>query len=296
MHMFLRTNLLIMTAIIGLSTGCNQGHPGVIRDDYTTYPVYTENDLEMIYQPSETRFRIWSPAAEEAEVRVYKTNDDTVPVHTLPMKTSDNGTWTAKFKGDLHHHYYTFRTRHQEKWLNETPGIYVKAAGVNGMKGFICDPSEANPDGWEQDPIPQWNDYNAMVLYELHIRDISMHPNSGIQKQGKYLWLTETGTTNTWGDATGLDHLKEMGITHIHLLPVFDFRTIDETRLQDNTYNWGYDPQNYNVPEGSYSTNPFDPLVRIREFKEMVMALHKAGIGVIMDVVYNHTSDTENSN
>src|SRR5690606_36406704 len=146
-----------------------------------------------------------------------------------------------------------------------------------------------NPPGWVQDKRPALKNFTDIILYELHVRDASISPNSGIRNKGKYLGLTETGTKSPEGLATGLDHLKQLGVTHVHLLPVFDFRSIDESRPQDNRYNWGYDPENYNLPEGSYSSNPADGATRIREFKQMVQALHAAGIRVVMDVVYNHT-------
>lgn len=292
---YARKNLFMLSMIL-LVNSCGPGDGKITPLTYEEYPVYTGNDLELQFTEAKTRFRIWSPMAEAAEVRLYERNEDSVPWKTLKMKRAENGTWTASYKGNLHHKFYTFRTRHDGLWLAETPGIYVKATGVNGYKGFICDPAEANPEGWDSDKGPVVQSFSDIILYELQVRDMSIHPNSGIQNKGLYKGLTERGTTNNWGQSTGLDHIAELGVTHVHLLPVFDFRTIDETRPEDNNYNWGYDPQNYNVPEGSFATDPHDPLVRIREFKEMVMAFHNSGIGVIMDVVYNHTSETENSN
>jgi len=290
------TKTIIMLALISLANSCGSGDASKQPLPYDEYPVYAGNDLELNFSEAETWFRIWSPMAGAAEVRLYERNEDTIPWEVLKMKRAENGTWTARYKGNLHHRFYTFRTRHFDHWLAETPGIYVKATGVNGQKGFICNPREADPEGWENDRGPVVKSFSDIILYELHVRDMSIHANSGIQNKGLYKGLTERGTTNNWGQSTGLDHIIELGVTHVHLLPVFDFRTIDETRPEDNTYNWGYDPQNFNVPEGSYASNPHDPLVRIREFKEMVMAFHNAGIGVIMDVVYNHTGETENSN
>ncbi|MDK2910331.1 MAG: pullulanase [Bacteroidales bacterium] len=263
---------------------------------YDQYPFYPGDDLEMVWTPEETHFRIWSPVAEAAEVRIYKSNEHIEPIMVLPMSPDVLGTWVATFKGNLLHHFYTFRTKHAGAWLLETPGIYAKAVGVNGTRAYIFDPSETYPEGWENDRGPQLLSPVDAVIYELHLRDISIHPSSGIVHKGKFLGLAEAGTKNLWNQSTGLDHLKELGITHVHILPMFDFHTIDESRLEDNEYNWGYDPQNYNAPEGSYATNPFDPVVRNREMRQMVMALHQAGIGVVMDVVYNHTFDAGSSN
>ncbi len=200
-----------------------------------------------------------------------------------------------KDKKDLKGKFYTFQVNINDKWLDETPGMWVKATGVNGKRAAIIDFSETNPAGWLNDQRPPLKNQADAMIYEVHIRDFSVSPNSGIKNKGKFLSFTERGTKNQFGEATGIDHLKELGITHVHLLPVFDFASIDETKLSENKYNWGYDPLNYNVPEGSYSSNPYDPTVRIREFKQMVQSLHQAGIRVIMDVVYNHTFTGENS-
>jgi pullulanase len=171
----------------------------------------------------------------------------------------------------------------------------VKAVGVNGKRGAVVNLKETNPDGWENDQSPVLNNPVDAVIYELHVRDASIDVSSGIRYKGKFLGLTETGTKNSTGQSTGLDHIKELGITHVHLLPSFDYNSVDESN-PDAKYNWGYDPLHYNVPEGSYATNPYDGGVRIKEFKQMVQAFHQQGIGVIMDVVYNHTALTEKSN
>ncbi|MDE7108773.1 MAG: type I pullulanase, partial [Muribaculaceae bacterium] len=180
--------------------------------------------------------------------------------------------------------------------LQETPGVWAKAVGVNGNRAAIIDFSKTNPEGWAQDKGPKVDNFTDVVVYEMHHRDMSMHPTSGIANKGKFLALTEPGTTTPSGEKTGIDHLKELGITHVHILPSYDYNSVDEMNLQENTYNWGYDPLNYNAPEGSYSTNPSDPSVRVKEMKEMIKALHDAGIGVIMDVVYNHTAQNDDSN
>ncbi|MDE6299710.1 MAG: type I pullulanase, partial [Muribaculaceae bacterium] len=160
----------------------------------------------------------------------------------------------------------------------------------------IIDFAKTDPQGWKDDKGPKVDNFSDVVIYEMHHRDMSMHPSSGIANKGKFLALTEEGTTTPSGQKTGIDHLKELGVTHVHILPSYDFNSVDEMNLQNNTYNWGYDPLNYNSPEGSYSTNPSDPSVRVKEMKEMIKALHDAGIGVIMDVVYNHTAQNDDSN
>ncbi|MDE6339428.1 MAG: type I pullulanase [Muribaculaceae bacterium] len=207
-----------------------------------------------------------------------------------------NGTWFASLPEKLYGKFYTFEVRHNGKWLQETPGVWAKAVGVNGRRAAIIDFAQTDPDGWNDDKGPEVKNFSDVIVYEMHHRDMSMHPSSGIANKGKFLALTEPGTTNPAGDKTGIDHLKELGVTHVHILPSYDFNSVDEANLQDNTYNWGYDPQNYNAPEGSYSTNPSNPSARVREMKEMVKALHDAGIGVIMDVVYNHTAQNDDSN
>jgi len=209
---------------------------------------------------------------------------------TIDMDRAEQGTWTLKVNENLKGKFYTFQIKIGEKWMEETPGIWVKATGVNGKRAAIIDFEDTNPTGWENDRRPPLTNFTDIMLYEVHVRDFSMSSNSGMKNKGKFLAFTEHGTKNSAGEATGIDHLKELGVTHVHLLPSFDFASIDETKLYEKKYNWGYDPLNYNVPEGSYSTNPKDPVVRIREFKQMVQSFHKSGIRVIMDVVYNHTS------
>ncbi|MBT8219883.1 MAG: type I pullulanase, partial [Bacteroidia bacterium] len=180
--------------------------------------------------------------------------------------------------------------------LLETPGIYATAVGVNGHRALVLDHAATNPEGWEQDEQVILSSPNDAVIYELHVRDITIHPNSGSSHPGKYLGLVEPGTRGPQDVFTAIDHIKELGITHVHLLPSYDHYSIDETRLDSAQFNWGYDPQNYNVPEGSYSSDPYNAEVRVKEFKQMVKAFHNAGIGVILDVVYNHTGKTEEAN
>ena len=208
------------------------------------------------------------------------------------MTKDVNGTWIISVSGDLNGKYYTY-TAVTSLGTNEAVDPYARSTGANGQRGMILDLTSTNPDGWDKDKKPEFLEMTDAVIYELHVRDLSSNSSSGISNTGKFLEFTETGTKNADGLSTGIDHLKELGITHLHLLPSFDYASVDETKLDTPQFNWGYDPENYNVPEGSYSTNPYLADVRIREFKEMVKALHDSGIRVVMDVVYNHTFNLE---
>ena len=252
---------------------------------------------ECLYSPQQTTFSFWSNAAEQMEVRIYEPSfDSTQPSeYQTVLLTKDPGDfWTATIKGDLDGKFYTVRSYQDGEWTPESPGIFAKAVSINGKRAAIIDMKETDPEGWDKDVRPAMTDPTDIVVYETHLRDFTMSPNSDIEHKGKFLALTEEGTVifdEGWQKPTGIDHLKELGITHLQILPMFDYGSIDETSLEKNRYNWGYDPVNYNVPEGGYSTNPADPACRIREAKQMVQALHKAGIRVVMDVVYNHTYD-----
>lgn len=266
-------------------------------EQFVEYPTYDGDDLELTVDASGTHFRLWSPKATHAVVNIYDNGRNGNPIETLPMTfNAPTGTWTASVPEQLYGKFYTFRIFANGKWLDETPGVWAKAVGVNGKRAAIIDMAATNPSGWDADKGPEVKHFSDVIVYEMHHRDMSEHPSSGIANKGKFLALTETGTTSPDGLSTGIDHLKDLGITHVHILPSYDYNSVDEANLQLNQYNWGYDPQNYNAPEGSYSTNPSDPLARIREMKEMVQALHNAGIGVIMDVVYNHTAENDGSN
>ncbi len=246
---------------------------------------------ECVYMGGKTEFSVWAPDAEAAQLRLYHSAQDEAAFKIVNMKLSKKeGLWKATVNEDVKGAFYTFQVQKDGQWLDETAGIAAKAVGVNGTHGAVIDWNETNPEGWAEDKSPEIKP-SDIIVYEMHHRDFSIHQTSGIENKGKYLALTEEGTTNPDGLATGIDHLKELGVTYIQLLPSTDFVTIDETRLGDNQYNWGYDPYNYNAVEGSYSTDPYNPVTRIREFKEMVQALHKAGFRVILDVVYNHTSN-----
>ena len=245
---------------------------------------------ECVYSGDKTVFSVWSPKAEAAQLRLYHSAQDTAAFMTLDMKKSKGGLWKATVKEDVNGAFYTFQIMMDGKWLEETAGIAAKAVGVNGWRGAVVDWRETDPEGWAEDKSPEIRP-SDIIVYEMHHRDFSIHETSGVFNKGKYLALTEEGTKNPDGLATGIDHLKEIGVTYVQLLPSTDYITVDESRPQEPQYNWGYDPFNYNAVEGSYSTDPFNPVIRIKEFKQMVQALHKAGFRVILDVVYNHTTD-----
>lgn len=284
---------MVMTASL---TASAYASVPTVEDIYNSYPVYDGNDLELIVDNSGTHFTLWSPAVQNVRVLIYDTDRNSVAIDTLEMHPGEKGVWRAAVPQMLYGKFYTFQVQSQGRWLAETPGIYAKAVGTNGKRAAIINMSQTNPQGWDNDHGPVVKNINDAVIYEMHHRDFSMHYSGGIVHKGKFLALTEVGTHNNLGAKTGIDHLKELGVTHVHILPSYDFNSVDESNLPANQYNWGYDPQNYNAPEGSYATDPSDPAVRIREMKEMVQALHNAGIGVIMDVVYNHTGDNGGSN
>ncbi|MCD8291760.1 MAG: type I pullulanase [Prevotella sp.] len=239
---------------------------------------------ESVYSPKATKFQLFAPNnVKNVKLRIYGDATSVKPLKTVKMKKAGNETYTTEIKGDLKGKFYTF-----DIGRGETPGVFATAVGVNGKRAAIIDLKETNPDDWDE----EWNNVTIKqpcdrIIYELHHRDFSIDISSGLKHKGKFLALTEPKAIN---------YLKKLGVNTIHILPSFDFASIDETRIDIPQYNWGYDPLNYNVPEGSYSTDPYNPMTRIREFKEMVEALHKANIDVVLDVVYNHTNDIEGSN
>ena len=287
----------LLASAVGFGASAAMPAPDVCPDSkYMEYPTYDGSDLELSVSGDTARFRLWSPRAEEVKLRVYDRGRGGNVLTTMDMLRATGGTWTASLSPVPMGCFYTFQVKHDGRWLDETPGIWAKAVGINGARAAIVDLEATNPEGWATDRGPKLASATDAVVYELHHRDFSIHPSSGIANKGKFLALTEPGTTTPTGESTGLDHLKELGVTHVQILPSYDYNSVDETNLPANKYNWGYDPQNYNAPEGSYSTNPGDPTARIREMKEMIKALHDAGIGVIMDVVYNHTALNDGSN
>jgi pullulanase len=273
--------------------------------DYNSYPAYTGTDLGLTYSPAKSAFRIWSPPADNAQLLISKDGLGESNTQIIQMKKSTAGTWTVELTGDHKGKFYGFRVHINGQWLNTVPDPYAKAVGVNGKRAMIIDMKETNPPGWNKDKSPGFVLLNSLkketidpvdaIIYELHVRDASIALNSGIKHKGKFIGLTETGTKNAEGLATGIDHLKEMGVTHIHLLPSYDFYSVDESKPGKPQYNWGYDPLNYNTPEGSYSTDASNGAVRIKEFKQLVKTFHDNGLRVVMDVVYNHTMLTEDS-
>ncbi len=241
------------------------------------------------YTPGATAFSVeTNEDAQQVKLRIYKDGLGGKPVKTINMKRAQAGgtLWQTTVKGDLKGKFYTFDVKYNGKFYGECPGVWATAVGVNGKRGAIVDMSGTNPQGWQTDrrPVIPAKD---LILYEMHHRDFSIDESSGIEHKGKFLALTEP---------RAIEHLKALGVNAVHILPSFDYASVDETRLDEPQYNWGYDPVNYNVPEGGYSTDPYKPEVRINEFKQMVQALHKAGIKVILDVVYNHTWNIDGSN
>ena len=253
---------------------------------------------EMIYSKVKTLFNLNAPTTvnldgmtgattqidkkKQVEIHIYEDGQGGKAIKTIKMKACGENRWEATVKGDLKGKFYTF-----DIGKGETPGVFAKAVGVNGMRGAIVDMAETNPQGWENDQRPVIQSPADLVIYEMHWRDFSIDVSSGLKNKGKFLALTEP---------KAIEHLKNLGVNAVHILPSFDYASVDETKLDTPQYNWGYDPKNYNVPEGSYSTDPYNPVTRIKEFKQMVQALHKAGIRVILDVVYNHTFNIDHSN
>ncbi|MFN3299878.1 MAG: type I pullulanase [Sediminibacterium sp.] len=269
----------------------------VAQDPTANYPIYNGNDLGLTYTPKASTFKIWAPTATAARINLYQTDLGGVCDRTANMQKAANGVWEITIEHNIKNKYYTFQILVNGAWSAELIDPYAKTSGTNGVRAQVIDLKETNPRGWEHDLSPNFSKENKQtdaVIYELHVRDASIHPNSGIKNKGKFVGLTELGTQNNSGLSTGLSHIKELGVTHIHLLPFYDYNSVDETK--PNQYNWGYDPVNYNIPEGSYSTNASDGKVRIRELKELVKTLHSNGLRIIMDVVYNHTALTVNSN
>lgn len=287
-------DLAILGVAVATATGCAPAKNEYAS--YELYPVRSGSLAEMEYAPEGTRFSLWAPTADEVRLMLYNEGEGGHAYRTVSMEAGEEGVWHTTVAEDLLGKFYTFNVKTGDRWLGDTPGIFAKAVGVNGHRAAIIDLRSTDPEGWADDRRPPLRSAADVVIYEMHHRDFSISPASGIEHKGKFLALTEAGTRSPEGLATGIDHLRELGVTHVHLLPSYDYASIDETRLDENRYNWGYDPLNYNVPDGSYSTDPYRPDVRIREFKQMVQALHQAGIRVILDVVYNHTFSIDGSN
>ena len=264
-------------------------------DEFT----YTGGDLGATYSEDSATFKVWAPTAKMVSVKLYATGSDAeanaADLGSHAMTKGDKGVWSVTVDGDLKNVYYTYIVTVDGDTV-EAVDPYARTTGVNGKRGMVIDLNSTDPSGWGSDknPNPVKSQTDA-VIYELHVRDFSIDATSGVSaaNRGKYLAFTEEGTTvNGAGKtSTGIDYLEDLGITHLHLLPVYDYGSVDETTCSN--FNWGYDPVNYNVPEGSYSTNPYDGNVRVSEFKQMVQSLHNNGISVVMDVVYNHVYNAE---
>lgn len=260
-------------------------------EEFESAYTYTGDDLGAIWTKDATTFRVWAPTAEEVTLNLYETG--ALSVHSLiekiPMTADVNGTWVTTKSGDLNGTYYTYTVTIDGK-STEACDPYARTTGVNGDRAMVIDLDSTDPEGWENDKNPNADlSFNDAVIYELHIRDLGTHESSGIKNAGKFLSLTEHGTTTEGGVPTGIDHIKSLGITHLHILPMYDFTSVQEGAPSEQ-FNWGYDPKNYNVPEGSYSSDPYKGDVRVKEAKQMVQSLHNDGISVIMDVVYNHVA------
>ncbi len=250
---------------------------------------YTGNDLGAVWTKEKTVFKVWAPTAAEVSVNLYSSGTEGTDdlIDTVLMKSEEKGIWTATVDRDLNGTYYTYVALVDGE-VREACDPYARTTGVNGKRAMVIDLDSTDPEGWDNDADPHaGNNITDAIIYEAHIRDLTINGEANVKNKGKYLGLAETGTKTGSGISTGLDHIKELGITHIHLLPVYDFGSVDESSAI-NRYNWGYDPVNYNVPEGSYATDPYNGEVRVKEFKTMVKALHDNGISVVMDVVYNH--------
>lgn len=263
--------------------------------DFEQKYTYPGTDLGAVWSPEAVFFRLWAPTAEKVSLRLFAGGTPGISdeIGHFPMARDVQGTWTVSLPGDHNGEYYTYLVTH-DGTTKECCDPYAKATGVNGQRAMILDMASTDPEGWDQDScVYRSAPITDHVIYEVHVRDLTVHPSSGITNKGKYLGLCEKGTSLPSGMATGLDHILDLGVTHVQLQPVYDFGSVDEVRELENQYNWGYDPVNYNVPEGSFSTDPFNGHTRIRELKTLIHTLHKNGLGVYMDVVYNHVFDRD---
>jgi pullulanase len=287
---FTCSTLLLIATLLSTPVG---GQPFVQQE----WPVYRQQDLGLSYSVTGTTFKVWAPMAGAARLLLYKE-----PVggeaRVFDMQPGEQGTWQVSVAENCEGLFYTYQVYNRTKlgytWSKEVSDPYAIATGVNGIRAAVVDLTKTDPPGWDRTRLPIGDSKAPVIIYEMHIRDVSMDVSSGIAQKGKYMGLTETGTTNKFGASTGLDHLASLGVTHVHVLPFFDFRSSDESSSFP-PYNWGYDPLHYNTPEGTYASTVSDPAVRIRELKKMILAFHQRGLKVVMDVVYNHTGLTEDS-
>lgn len=263
--------------------------------DFEATYTYHGDDLGAVWSKDKTCFRLWAPTASAVSINLYRSGEPTANdlISNIPMQRDVKGTWLATRAGDLNGVYYTYLVTN-DGWTVEVCDPYARTTGVNGYRAMIIDLASTNPEGWNQDRNPNADlAVTDIVIYELHVRDISVDASSGIRQKGKYLGVVESGCKTPGGIPTGIDHIKDLGITHLHLLPVYDYGSVDESHLERNQFNWGYDPVNFNVPEGSYSSDPHNGAVRVKELKQMIKTLHDNGISAVMDVVYNHVYEAK---
>lgn len=264
-------------------------------EEFESKYTYDEENLGAEWTKDATTFRVFAPTAEKVVLNLYTGGKKGVEdlIEKLPMEQGDKGVWMTVKEGDLNGTYYTFSVTVEGK-EREACDPYAKTVGVNGERAMVIDLASTNPEGWAEDKNPNAAlKINDVVIYEAHIRDMTIHAESGAKNKGKFLGLAEEGTVNSAGDSTGLDYIASLGVTHVHLLPFYDYASVDEENENGKEYNWGYDPKNYSSPEGSYSTDPYHGEVRVKELKQMIQAFHRKGLSVVMDVVYNHVDDAE---
>ena len=263
--------------------------------DFEAAYTYHGDDLGAVWTNERTAFRLWAPTADKVTINLFRSGEPTACdlINRISMQRDVQGTWIATASGDLNGVYYTYSVTHGAETV-DVCDPYARTTGVNGHRAMVIDLASTNPEGWDQDCDPNAGlCVTDAVIYELHVRDLSVDASSGIRQQGKCLGIIEPGTKTPSGIPTGLEHMKDLGITHLHLLPVYDFGSVDERYPEKNQFNWGYDPVNFNVPEGSYSTDPHNGAVRVRELKQMIKGLHDNGISAVMDVVYNHVYEAK---
>lgn len=249
--------------------------------------------LGALYSKNKTEFALWSPYAQQVKLNIYENSRSAAPHIVRTLEMDAKGVWRCNVSGDLDGCYYTYCVT-IDSITRETPDIYSKSASANGFRSMIFSHKSVDVQGWENDKTVSLPSPTDAVIYELHVRDFSMDENTDFIHRGRFIAFCEDNVTNKYGERVGIDYLRQLGITHVHLLPVMDFASVDETSRQPQ-FNWGYDPLHYNVPEGSYSTDPYDGLTRVKELRKLIMSLHRCGIGVILDVVYNHTFDADDS-
>ena len=304
MNTKLITRIMALALAVILALGCfllpamaaeNEGRSTYYSSaEFEAEFTYEGDDLGATWTAEKTSFRLWAPTATAVRINLYESGTPGTKdlLEQIEMTPDVNGTWIAVKEGDLNGVYYTYSVT-VDGTTNEACDPYARTTGVNGQRAMVIDLDSTNPEGWDTDTDPHYDDAIVdAIIYELHVRDLSIDENSGITNKGKFLGIVESGTTNAQGVPTGLDYIKSLGVTHLHLLPSYDYASVDETN-PDAAFNWGYDPVNYNVPEGSYSTDPYSGEVRVKEMKQMIKTLHDNGISVVLDVVYNHVFDAE---